>query len=244
MTVKKLKKMKKINKIKFVAISLLAFLAFSSCSSDELLSPEEISEELFKTYQLKRDIDGAYSLDINVKDNISIDKVKNSTNNTNEFHLSSSNSKVAQKSYYGSDLWFDNDNFRIEFISENFNKIPSISIIDDNIKYNQKGNEELLKEYSITKNEEGSYDLDFKVFNKIAVDFVYDSENDIYEVHLEVDLTSQGNGNNTYSRTFEKTDGEELLQIHFVNHTGGSAKGEANVTERRPVIIIDDGENG
>jgi hypothetical protein len=56
-------------------------------------------------------------------------------------------------------------------------------------------------------------------------------------------LTSQGNGNNTYSRTFEKTDGEELLQIHFVNHIGGSAKGEANVTERRPVIIIDDGED-
>ena len=231
-----------MNKIKLVAISLLAFLAFSSCSSDELLSPEETSEELFKTYQLKRDINGAYSLDINVEDNVSIDKVKNSTNNTNEFHLSSSNSKVAQKSYYGSDLWFDNDNFRIEYITENSNKTPSISVMDDNIRYNKKGDDELLKEYSITKNEEGSYDLEFRVKNNTGVDFVYDSENDVYEVHLDPNVTSEGN--NTYSRTFEKTDGEELLQIHFVNHTGGSAKGEANVTERRPVIIIDDGENG
>tara|TARA_B110000902_G_C14257445_1_gene568499 strand:+ start:264 stop:968 length:705 start_codon:yes stop_codon:yes gene_type:complete len=234
--------MKKMNKIKLVAISLLAFLAFSSCSSDELLSPEETSEELFKTYQLKRDINGAYSLDINVEDNVSIDKVKNSTNNTNEFHLSSSNSKVAQKSYYGSDLWFDNDNFRIEYITENSNKTPSISVMDDNVRYNKKGDDELLKEYSITKNEEGSYDLEFRVKNNTGVDFVYDSENDVYEVHLDPNVTSEGN--NTYSRTFEKTDGEELLQIHFVNHTGGSAKGEANVTERRPVIIIDDGENG
>ena len=234
--------MKKMNKIKLVAISLLAFLAFSSCSSDELLSPEGISEELFKTYQLKRDINGVYSLDINVEDNISIGKVKNSTNNTNEFHLSSSNSKVAQKSYYGSDLWFDNDNFRIEYITENSNKTPSISVMDDNIRYNKKGDDELLKEYSITKNEEGSYDLEFRVKNNTGVDFVYDSENDVYEVHLDPNVTSEGN--NTYSRTFEKTDGEELLQIHFVNHTGGSAKGEANVTERRPVIIIDDGENG
>jgi len=233
--------MKKMNKIKLVAISLLAFLAFSSCSSDELLSPEETSEELFKTYQLKRDINGAYSLDINVEDNVSIDKVKNSTNNTNEFHLSSSNSKVAQKSYYGSDLWFDNDNFRIEYITENSNKTPSISVMDDNIRYNKKGDDELLKEYSITKNEEGSYDLEFRVMDNIGVDFVQDSETNVYEIHLDPNVTSDGNNN--YSRTFEITEGE-LLQIHFVNHTGGSAKGEANVTERRPVIIIDDGENG
>ena len=229
-----------MNKIKLVAISLLAFLAFSSCSSDELLSPEETSEELFKTYQLKRDINGAYSLDINVEDNVSIDKVKNSTNNTNEFHLSSSNSKVAQKSYYGSDLWFDNDNFRIEYITENSNKTPSISVMDDNIRYNKKGDDELLKEYSITKNEEGSYDLEFRVKNNTGVDFVQDSETNIYEIHLDPNVTSDGN--NTYSRTFEITEGD-LLQIHFVNHTGGSAKGEANVTERRPVIIIDEGED-
>lgn len=232
--------MKKMNKIKLVAISLLAFLAFSSCSSDELLSPEETSEELFKTYQLKRDINGAYSLDINVEDNVSIDKVKNSTNNTNEFHLSSSNSKVAQKSYYGSDLWFDNDNFRIEYITENSNKTPSISVMDDNIRYNKKGDDELLKEYSITKNEEGSYDLEFRVMDNIGVDFVQDSETNVYEIHLDPNVTSDGN--NTYSRTFEITEGD-LLQIHFVNHTGGSAKGEANVTERRPVIIIDEGED-
>ena len=65
-----------MKKIKFVAIVLLASLAFSSCSSDEMFSPEEVSEELFKTYQLKRDINGKYSLDINVEDNISIGKVK------------------------------------------------------------------------------------------------------------------------------------------------------------------------
>jgi hypothetical protein len=230
-----------MKKIKFVAISLLAFLAFSSCSSDELLSPEESSEELFKTYQLKRDINGAYSLDINVEDNISIGKVKNSTNNTNEFYLSSSNSKVAQKSDYGSDLWFDNDNFRIEYISENSNKTPpSISVIDDNIRYNKKGDDELLKEYSITKNEEGSYDLDFKVKNNIGVDFVYDSESNVYEVHLDPNLKSEGN--NTYSRTFEITEGK-LLQIHFVNHFSGSGKGQPD-PPRRPVIIIDDGEDG
>jgi hypothetical protein len=228
-----------MKKIKFVAISLLAFLAFSSCSSDELLSPEEISEELFKTYQLKRDINGVYSLDINVEDNISIGKVKNSTNNTNEFHLSTSNAKVAQKSYYGSDLWFDNENFRIEFISENFNKIPSISVKDDNNRYNKKGDDELLEEYSITKNEEGSYNLDFRVMDNIGVSFVQDSETNVYEVHLDPNVTSDGN--NTYSRTFEITEGE-LLQIHFVNHFSGSGKGQPD-PPRRPVIIIDEGED-
>ena len=80
-----------MNKIKFVAISLIAFLTFSSCSSDEVLSPEEISEQLFKTYQLKRDINGAYSLDIIVEDNISITTVKNPTNNTNKIHSDNPN---------------------------------------------------------------------------------------------------------------------------------------------------------
>jgi hypothetical protein len=227
--------------IKFVAILLLSFIIFSSCSTDEALSPEEISEQLFKTYQLKRDINGAYSLDINVEDNISITKVKNITNNTNEFHLSPSNSKVAQKNHYGSDLWFDNDNFKIELISENFNKIPSISILDDNNNYNKKGDAEFLEEYTITKNEKGSYDLDFKVINNIDVDFVHDRESNIYEIHLKPNVNSEGN--NIYTRAFEKIDGERL-EIHFVNHITGSAKGIAPRKPRRPVIIIDEGENG
>ena len=44
--------------------------------------------------------------------------------------------------------------------------------------------------------------------DNIGVDFVQDSETNIYEIHLDPNLTSDGN--NTYSRTFEKTEYELL----------------------------------
>ena len=42
-----------------------------------------------------------------------------------------------------------------------------------------------LNEYSISLNEDGSYNLDFEVLDNVSVDFVYDSEENVYEVHLE-----------------------------------------------------------
>jgi len=224
-----------MKKVKFAIIALVACLGLSSCSSDEMLMPEEQSKNLLNSYQLKRDANGAYSIDINVNNDATIGKVKNTSTNTNEFYLS--NDQSVQKANYGSDLWFNNENFKIELISDNSSKVPSISITDDNNNDVQKTDSEFLKEYSISLNEDGSYDLDFKVSNKTSVSYVHDDVNHIYEFHLEESSKSQES--NSYARTFEKEEGE-LLQIHFVNHSNGSAKGNA-MGIRRPIIIVDDG---
>ena len=224
-----------MKRVKFAIIATVACLGLSSCSSEEMLMPEEQSKDLFNTYQLKRDANGAYSIDVNVDKDVTIGKVKNATTNTNELYLS--NDKSVQKSNYGSDLWFNNENFKVQLISDNSNKIPSISITDDNTKDLQKSDSEFLKEYSISLNEDGTYYLDFEVLNKTSVDFVYDSAENIYEVHLEESSKSQDSNN--YSRTFEKQEGD-LLQIHFVNHFSGNAKGSSRGI-RRPIIIVDSG---
>ena len=127
--------MKKLN---FAIIAVLFSLVFSSCSSDEVLLQEEQSKELFKSYQLKRDANGAYSIDVQVGDYVNIGKVKNTDNNTNELYLSVSDDGLIQKSDYGSDLWFNDESFKVELISDNFSKVSSISITDDNIKFAEK----------------------------------------------------------------------------------------------------------
>ncbi|WP_405608408.1 hypothetical protein [Polaribacter sp. Asnod1-A03] len=225
--------MKKINLLIILTLSILTFI---SCSENEDITLEE-NNILFKSYELKRNLNGEYSIDIKVEDNVNIGKVKNVTNNTNEFYLS--DSEFVSKQNYGSDLMFDSEKFKIELIADNSNKIPSISIIDDNIVYSEKSSDDYLKEYSISMNEEGSYDLDFTVKDNVSVDFVYDEESDIYEIHLEKSGKSQENNN--YTRTFEKQG--DILQIDFVNHSIYSSKTEAESFERKPRIIIDEGED-
>ncbi|PQJ77494.1 hypothetical protein [Polaribacter glomeratus] len=225
-----------MKKIKILALALVTTFAFSSCSTEDSMMPQEQSSELLNTYQLKRDASGAYSVDINVNGNVNISKVKNAISNTNELYLTLSDDKFTQKSTVQTDLFFNDENFKIDFISANSNKTPSISVFDDNIKFVKKSDTSFLEEFSVTKNENGTYDLDFKVINNVAVDFVYNTDLEAYEVHLEANVKSQGNKN--FSRTLEK-ENDKLLQIHFVNHLTDMLKAETQSTERKPVILID-----
>jgi hypothetical protein len=229
-----------MKKVSFLAVAVMFSLVFSSCSNDEdILQPEQ-SKDLVKTFQLKRDATGAYSVDLNLESNVTVAKVKNTTNNTNELYLSVIDNNLVQKSNLQSDLMFNDENFKVDFITANSNKVPSISVFDDNIKFAQKSDDSFLKDYSVTRNENGTYDLDFKVNNNVSVDFVYNDEINVYEVHLEEGTKSQEN--DTYARTLEKEE-NSLLQIHFVNHTSDNAKGSGFSADRKPVIIIDDGED-
>ena len=124
--------MKKFN---LVIIIVLSSFLFSSCSSNDAELPEEQSTVLLENYLLKRDATGAYSIDLNVGEDVIVDKVVNSMESTNEIYLSESYGKVAQKTSYSTDLRIENESFKINFISENDNKIPSITVYDDNITY-------------------------------------------------------------------------------------------------------------
>lgn len=86
-----------MKKVKYAIFALVACIGLSSCSSDEMLMPEEQSKDLFNTYQLKRDANGAYSFDVNVKNDVTIGKVKNASTNTNELYLSNDNSVEKSK---------------------------------------------------------------------------------------------------------------------------------------------------
>ncbi|MFY9242880.1 MAG: hypothetical protein WAO74_07630 [Polaribacter sp.] len=209
-------------------------LIFSSCSSEETMLPQEQNSKILKTYKVKRDATGAYSVDFNLSENAIVDKVVDTKTNLKEFSLYSTNNQTERN--YDENLSINNSQLRIGFVDNNVNKKQYISITDDITSFNKKSTDiALLDSYSITSNEDGTFGLDFSVKSNSNVSFVYNEEIKTYEVHLESGANAAAN----YTRTLEKEEGE-VLKIDFVNHIANvSGKGSEAGAIRKPVIIID-----
>jgi len=196
--------------------SLLAVVAsltlvFSSCTSNESTLPEEQSLELLKSYKIKRDASGAYSVDFDLNENTSIDNIIDLTTNTNNFYLYASGNKMSRK--LTQDLVIDGEQLKVGFVDANSGNSPKITIKDDNITLAKNTSGTKLNDWSITSNEDGTFTLDFKVKNKVSVDFVYNEDIKTYEIHLEDGKSSERD----FSRVLEKEDGQPL-KFDFVNH--------------------------
>ena len=75
---------------------LVFSIIFTSCSSNENEVLEDTQEKLLQSYTLKRDANGAYSIDFNTTNNTDVTAVKN-TDNSNAIILSEVNHKTAIK---------------------------------------------------------------------------------------------------------------------------------------------------
>ena len=224
---------------KLLSFALVSVFFLSSCSNNETLLPEQETKNSLKSYKVKRDASGAYSIDYDLVENVKSDKVKNNITNTNEFHLYESDQATSKKQT--EELLIDGDKLSIGFVDTRTNKNSNIVIEDDNIELVQKNDEDdaMLSTYSITSNEDGTYDLDFTVKNKVTVDFVYNEELSKYEIHLEKGKSAE----TTFSRNFTKLDGE-VLKIDFVNHLEAKkAKSyfsySAGTIKKPKIIIVD-----
>ncbi|MGB0880011.1 MAG: hypothetical protein ACPGTO_05545 [Polaribacter sp.] len=226
--------MKTINSL--ISLTTIILLTLSSCATDEnLLVEEQSSLDLLKSYTIKKDATGTYYLDYDLANNVKVDNVKNVTTNSNQFYLYSSGNESNRR--INKMLFIEDGQLNIDFVDTNSDKQPKITIIDDGtvLGENVDANNEMLAEYSITSNENGTYNLDFKVKNKVEVDFVYNKESDIYEIHLE-----KGNGvESNYSKVLEKN-ANKPLKFDFVNHSNNT-ESRANGPRRKPRGIIGNG---
>ena len=217
--------MKKI----YVAILALIFaFNLSSCSNDESL--DAMQKPLLKSYELKRDANGAYSIDFNVEEKTGVMTQKNLTSLTNEFHLSKVNYDA--KDAYREEMSLNNNQLKIGFFDSESGKASKIQVEDDNIRLAKGTTTEFLKEYSIATNEDGSIQLEFKVNDNVQTEFVYNEELEIHEVHL----SSGSADEKKFSRTIEMPD-TGILKIDFVNHKY-SGKGTVEELLKKPRAII------
>jgi hypothetical protein len=223
--------------IKLLSLFLLSLIVLSSCSNDENLLTEIEKKSALKSYKIKRDASGAYSLDYELERDVKSQKVKNLDTNVNEFHLYPSDFENSQRQ--SEELFIDSNRLSIGFIDTRTNNIANITIEDGvalSIKTAAK-NAEMLLNYSIMGNEDGTFTLDFEVNKQVAVDFVYVEEAGVYEIHLQ-----KGKSDETvFSRNLEKT-ALVGLKIDFVNHLdeNSSSKDTAakSSAKRKPRIVI------
>lgn len=220
-----------MNKNIFLAIVAIVSLVFTSCSSEESLISETQNLSLKKTYKVKRDATGAYSLAFD--NNTKIDQVLESNDKTRHYLISSSLNKVQDNN--SQELLIDNNNLKVGFVDTDTDAKQNILIFDDNITFQKSNVSSKLAGYSIESNQDGTFGLEFDVKNKVDVSFVYNEEISTYEVHLE---KGKG-GENSFYRTLEKENGEPL-KIDFVNHVSNTgAKSSELEMIRKPKIIID-----
>ncbi len=220
--------MKKLS-VGFLALALT--LGFASCSAIET-DLEIPQESLLKSYQLKRDASGAYSIDFDVADKTISDSHKDLNSLTNEFHLS----KVGYdtKDQYREDLTLNNDKLRIGFFDDETGKSVKMSIEDENITFAKGDSKKFLKTYVLTSNNDGTIQLDFKVNDDVVTEFVYNEDLTTYEVHLSKGISSESE----FSRTLKVPD-TDVLKLDFVNHELLFGKGQDVVMiTKKPRVVV------
>ena len=213
-------------------LTIVFALSFASCSTNEneLEAPQQ---SLLKSYKLKRDANGAYSIDYNVAENTNSITHKNYTSSTNEIHLSKT--AVDSKDKYREVFPLENNKLKIGFFDAETGKRSSLSIEDENITFarGNSNNGNFLKTYDLTLDEDGSIQLDFEVNSNIVTDFVYNEDLEIYEIHLSKGTSSE----KVFSRSIEVPD-NGILKIDFVNHKF-SGRGTSDVVEKKPRVVLD-----
>lgn len=217
----------------------VAALMFTSCSNEDSLVPNEQNSKLLKTFKVQKDATGAYSVDFNVSDNTKVDKVLNAQDNGRQYYLYPTTMKTENN--ISQDLSISDNQIKIGFVDTQTDNSPFFTILDDDIKFANKSSDVVkLSSYSLVSNEDGTYDLDFKVKKSTNVSFVYNEEINTYEVHLE-----DGKGGETnFTRNLVKEEGK-LLKIDFVTYFDNlGAKSSSRTRLRKPKVIVGDGSEG
>lgn len=220
-----------MKKLSLVTLFALITIGFSSCSSeDDLMIQDTNSEDVLKSFALNKSSDGQYSLNYQLGDGVAADKEKDYKSNTNNIYLYSS--EVQTRSSFNDDLVIQDGQLKVNFKNTIDDKVYTITIEDDDIQTSKDSDEnEYLDSYGISGNGDGSYDLDFRVKDGVSVEFLYNGDLGIYEVHLRPDASATGSD---FSETYTKQEGV-TLKIDFVNH----GEGRSNTT-RKPRGSVDD----
>jgi hypothetical protein len=211
-------------------LSFVLAFSFTSCSTNET-DIEIPQESLLKSYKLKRDVNGAYSIEYNVADNTVSDARKDINSLTNEFHLS----KVGYdaKDQYRENVSLNANTLHIGFFDTETGRSMKLTVEDENITFAKGSSTRFLKTFGLATNNDGTIQLDFEINDSVVAEFVYNEDLAIHEVHLRKGTSTD----KVFSRSLTIPD-TGVLKLDFVNHNL-LGKGTSEVVERKPRVTTD-----
>ena len=222
--------MKNLN---LTALLIVTTLIFTSCTVDEDLTlQDETSGKLFEKLIVKRDLNGAYYLDMQLNEGTDVDIVDDHKSNSKELNFYSSDENM-RRNLNESFTTGSKGRFNLAVKNTLDDRRSTITVVDDDIRYDRSTEDDHLTDYSFTDNNDGTYDLEFTVDENIETDFVYNEDTKTYEIHLE---TGEDN-EREFFRTFTKEE-DENLEIVFVNHFYDRSERNYSTLIRKPEIII------
>ena len=217
--------------------AIITTLIFSSCSQEETTFLEEPSSELFGKVMLSRNASGAYTMDLETKNNVASNITSNNKSNSLDIDLYSDTGAVreiiSEPVSTGSE-----DQFLLNLKNTITNRTFKLTVYDKDIKFSRtelNEEEDHLNSYSIVDNGDDTFYLNFTVDALVDVDFTQDEDTGEYLIHLEPGEGSQSE----FSMTFERQEGQ-TTDIAFVNYYSSESARVTTSTNRirRPKVSV------
>lgn len=213
---------------KLFALLTIAIL-IASCNKESAVLEQDNSSKMLESYIIKRNANGSYTLSHQVSEGVATNYVDN--DKLSEVQLYYSNQ--AQSTQYSHEYNVVNNELQIKFVTQNNEKHSRIRIIDNNTTdFNGKESLGLLRDYNISENANGSYQLNFEVESGVAVNYDFDADQNINNIRLSNDVNSV---QTAYSVSYSK-DANGILKIDFVQPASDKS---ASSDMRKPRVIMD-----
>jgi hypothetical protein len=223
-----------MKKLSLTTLLILITLGFSSCSQDDstILEDAASAQNLLKSFNLNKSSNGDYSLGYQLNNGVAADNVRDEKTNTSNIYLYSA--ETSQRRSLNEELILQDGQLKVSFNDTNKEEVHTITVLDDDIKSRGEENTN-LENWGITGNDDGTYDLNFEVKEGIEVDFIYDGDRNVYEVHL---MQNEEASQSDFVQTFSKQD-DLALKIEFLNYSTSRTTSQEASLVKKPKIIMD-----
>ncbi len=203
---------------RYIPFLMIVATLISSCSTEDndVLNTEleGVNKSLIQSQKISRDANGKYTVDYTLAKNAQANLDKDSNTDVTTLNVFETKNDVVNRNANNSaELDVKNNKLELQVV-ENGEERNTITVEDENVIL-AKGeiSTNFLQTYSVEGFGDGQYVLDFTVREGIQVEFKYNADENIYEVHLKEGKSSETNFTKLYNKS------EYLpLQIDFVNY--------------------------